>query len=62
VTTSRKTLLAALALVLPAAAFVALPASAASTTLHHKKPHHTSVHKVSAHKHITHSKKKHPAS
>ena len=61
-TISRKTLFAALALSLPAAAFVASPASAASTTLHHKKPHHSSVHKVSAHKHVTHSKKKHPAS
>ena len=57
-TTTRKTLFAALALILPTAAFVASPASAASTTLHHT----SSVHKASAHKHITHPKKKHVAS
>lgn len=61
-TASRKTLFAALALALPAFAFVASPASAASTTLHHQKHHTSTVHKVSAHKHVTHAKKKHPAS
>ncbi len=46
VITSFKRLIAALAIVLPAAALVTSPVMAAS----HKKTHHTAVHKVSAHK------------
>jgi hypothetical protein len=57
VSTKRKILFAALAFVLPAAAFVAAPASAA--TIHHKAKHHA-VHKVSTH-HVVH-KKHHTAS
>jgi hypothetical protein len=53
VITSFKRLIAALAFVLPAAAFAASPVMAASHTK--AKSHHASVHKVSMHK--THSKK-----
>ena len=60
-TTSRKHLIAALALALPVAAFVALPASAATAGVHHKKHHVAAVHHISTHHHVTHSKKKHPA-
>ena len=52
VITSFKRLIAALAIVLPAAALVTSPVMAAS----HKKTHHTAVHKVSAHK-TSHAKK-----
>jgi hypothetical protein len=47
VSTKRTSLLAALAFLLPAAAFVATPASAA--TSHHKTVQHHSVHKKSVH-------------
>jgi hypothetical protein len=54
VITSFKRLIAALAIILPAAALVTSPVMAASQTK--TKPHHTSsVHKASGHK--THSKK-----
>jgi hypothetical protein len=56
VSTKRKSLLAALAFLLPAAAFVATPASAA--TSHHKVVHHRAVHHVSAH-HVVHHKAVH---
>ena len=53
VSMSFKRLIAALAIVLPAAALVTSPVMAAS---HHKvKSHHASVHKASAHR--SHSKK-----
>jgi len=48
VITSFKRLIAALAIILPAAALVTSPVMAAS---HAKAKHHTSVHKASAHKH-----------
>ncbi len=57
--TKRKYLLAALAFLLPAAAFVATPASAA--TSHHKVVHHRAVHHVSTH-HVVHKKVHHAAS
>lgn len=62
--TKRTSLLAALAFLLPTAAFVAAPASAA--TIHHKVTHHvvahhSSVHHVSAH-HVVHKKTHHAAS
>ena len=66
--TQRKSLLAALAILLPAAAFVAAPASAATAghkitthhathkvALHHKLAPHHAVHRVSAH-HAAHKK------
>ncbi len=53
--TSFKRLIAALAIILPAAALVTSPVMAAS---HAKttKPHHVSIHKASSHK-TTHAKK-----
>ncbi|HTB48252.1 MAG TPA: hypothetical protein VK741_31840 [Acetobacteraceae bacterium] len=54
--TKRTSLLAALAFLLPAAAFVATPASAA--TSHHKTVHHQPVHHASAH-HSVHKKSVH---
>ena len=69
-TTSRKHLIAALALALPAAALLVSPASAASAGVHHKKHHvvkvhhvarthhKTLVHKASAHPHVKHTLKK----
>jgi Spy/CpxP family protein refolding chaperone len=47
VSTQRKTLLAALAFLVPAAALIASPASAATQPIH-KAKHHV-VHKVSTH-------------
>ena len=55
----RKSLIAALAFLLPAVALVATPASA--TTTHHKIKHQP-VHKVSAHHHVAHKKPVHTAS
>lgn len=60
----RKPLFAALALLLPTAAFVAAPASAA--TIHHKlkhhvASHHSALHHVSAH-HVAPKKLHHVAS
>ena len=52
VTTTFKRLIAALAIILPAAALVASPVMAASQT---KAKHHVSIHKASAHR--SHSKK-----
>lgn len=52
VSTQRKSMLAALAILLPAAAFVAAPASAAVTS---NKPVHHAVHKVATHHVIHHS-------
>ncbi len=54
--TSFKRLIAALAIVLPAAALVTSPVMAAS----HHKTHHTAVHKVSTHK-TSHKKMATPA-
>ena len=51
-TTKRSSLFAALALCLPAAAFVASPASAATSL--HKPVHHHAVHKAVAHKPVHH--------
>ena len=60
-TTKCKCLLAALAFLLPAAAFVATPVSAA--TIHHRLKHHTvSVHKASTHHHVVHKRHVHHAS
>jgi hypothetical protein len=59
VSTKRKLLLAALAFVLPAAAFIATPASAA--TFHHRVFHHHAVHHVSIH-HAIHKRIHHNAS
>jgi hypothetical protein len=53
VITSFKRLIAALAIIVPAAALVTSPVMAASQTK--TKTHHTSVHKASTHK--THAKK-----
>ena len=58
-TTKRKHLLAALAFLLPAAAFVATPASAA-TTQHKPKHHAVSMHRASIH-HSVHKKTIHHA-
>jgi hypothetical protein len=52
VSTKRKHLLAALALLLPAAAFVTAPASAA--TNHHRVTHHGAVHHAVAHHTVHH--------
>ena len=60
VSTKRKHLLAVLALLLPAAAFVAMPASA--TTSHHQGSHHTPVHHTSSHHGSTHHGSVHNAS
>jgi len=51
VTSSRSSLFALLGLVLPAAAFIASPASAAtSSAVHHKShTHHAAVHKTKPH-------------
>jgi hypothetical protein len=56
VSTQRKTLLAALAFLVPAAALIAAPASAATPSTH-KAKHHV-VHKVSTH-HVVHKKSVH---
>jgi Spy/CpxP family protein refolding chaperone len=60
VTIKRKSLIAALAFLLPAAAFAASPASAATTL--HKARHHAPVHRVSTHHHMSHKKLHHVAS
>ena len=54
--TTRKSLLAALAVLIPAAALVAAPASATQPT--HKIKHHVVLHKVSTH-HVVHKKPVH---
>ncbi len=72
--TKRKHLLAALAFLLPAAAFVAAPAWAATNhhmakhhgavhhvTSHHATVHHGSVHRASVH-HVVHKTAHHAAS
>ncbi len=57
--TSFKRLIAALAIILPAAALVTSPVMAASQTKPAKPHHVSSVHKTSAHK-TTHAKKTTP--
>ncbi|HUN39567.1 MAG TPA: hypothetical protein VMU81_04690 [Acetobacteraceae bacterium] len=54
----RKTLLAALAFLVPAAALIAAPASAATQPIHQAKPH--AVHKVST-QHVAHKASPHHA-
>ncbi len=55
---NRKALFAALALLIPTAAFVATPASA-TTSSQHKSSHHSSAHKTSTSHHNSTHKKTH---